>query len=70
MCVSYFRNWGAHLVGMTTVPEAVLAKEAGLIYAVIAMATDWDCWRETGEKVSHNAVLRTFQVGRQNTFVS
>ncbi|KAH1028238.1 hypothetical protein HUJ05_001613 [Dendroctonus ponderosae] len=46
---------------MTTVPEVVLAKEARLIYAVIAMATDWDCWRSTGEKVSHNAVLKVFQ---------
>ncbi|ERL95181.1 hypothetical protein D910_12449 [Dendroctonus ponderosae] len=45
-------------MGMTTVPEVVLAKEARLIYAVIAMATDWDCWRSTGEKVSHNAVLK------------
>lgn len=43
-------------------PEVVLAKEAGLLYAVIAMATDWDCWRATGEKVSHNAVLKVFQV--------
>lgn len=41
---------------MTTVPEVVLAKEAGLMYAVIAMATD------TGDKVSHNEVLRVFQV--------
>lgn len=51
-----FRSWGGHLVGMTTVPEVVLAKEAGLMYAVIAMATD------TGDNVSHNEVLRVFQV--------
>lgn len=55
-----FRSWGAHVIGMTTVPEVVLAKEAGLCYAVIAMATDYDCWRDTGEKVSHKYVLEIF----------
>ncbi|XP_030754902.1 S-methyl-5'-thioadenosine phosphorylase-like [Sitophilus oryzae] len=56
-----YQTLGAHLVGMTTVPEAVLAKELGIMYAVIAMATDWDCWRATGEKVSHKSVLKVFQ---------
>lgn len=56
-----FRSWGGHLVGMTTVPEVVLAKEAGLSYAVIAMATDYDCWRCEGEKVSHKYVLSIFE---------
>ncbi|XP_050299807.1 S-methyl-5'-thioadenosine phosphorylase-like [Anthonomus grandis grandis] len=56
-----FKSWGAHLVGMTTVPEAVLAKEAGIMYAVIAMATDWDCWRDHEDTVTHHAVLEVFQ---------
>lgn len=56
-----YQQWGAHVVGMTTVPEVVLAKEAGLPYAAIAMATDYDCWRDTGEKVSHKHVLATFK---------
>ncbi|KAF7273560.1 hypothetical protein GWI33_013722 [Rhynchophorus ferrugineus] len=56
-----YRSWGAHLIGMTTVPEIVLAKEAGLCYAIIGMATDYDCWRESGEKVSHKYVLQIFQ---------
>ncbi|XP_050312836.1 S-methyl-5'-thioadenosine phosphorylase-like [Anthonomus grandis grandis] len=55
-----FRSWGAHLIGMTTSPEVALAKEAGLCYASIAMATDYDCWRDCGEKVSHKYVLETF----------
>jgi 5'-methylthioadenosine phosphorylase len=38
-----------------------LAKEAGLLYASVAMATDYDCWRETGEKVSVEGVLKTFK---------
>lgn len=39
----------------------VLAKEAGICYALIAMATDYDCWRTSGEKVSVNYVLETFK---------
>jgi len=38
-----------------------LAKEAGLLYASVAMATDYDCWRDTGEKVSVEKVLATFK---------
>ncbi|XP_073984766.1 methylthioadenosine phosphorylase isoform X2 [Rhodnius prolixus] len=40
-----FRTWGASLVNMTLVPEVILAKEAGLCYAAVAIATDYDCWR-------------------------
>lgn len=47
-----FRQWGADVLNMTTVPEVVLAKEAGLCYASIAMATDYDCWKEHEEAVS------------------
>lgn len=47
-----FRQWGADVINMTTAPEVVLAKEAGLCYASIAMATDYDCWKEHEEAVS------------------
>ncbi|XP_077867962.1 S-methyl-5'-thioadenosine phosphorylase-like [Saccoglossus kowalevskii] len=56
-----FRSWGADVINMTTVPEVVLAKEAGLCYASVAMATDYDCWKESGETVSVEAVLKTFK---------
>lgn len=56
-----FRQWGADLVNMTLVPEVVLAKEAGLCYAAIAMATDYDCWRDCGESVNVADVLATFK---------
>lgn len=46
-----YRSWNAQLVGMTTVPEAVLAKELGLHYAVVSVITDYDCWRESHEPV-------------------
>lgn len=54
------RQWGGHLVNMTTVPEVVLAKEAGLSYAVVALVTDYDCWRENEGSVSVSEVLAMF----------
>jgi len=41
-----FRSLGASVIGMTNVPEAYLAKEAGMAYATVAMVTDYDCWRD------------------------
>jgi 5'-methylthioadenosine phosphorylase len=41
-----YRSFGADIIGMTNVPEAFLAKEAGMAYATIAMVTDYDCWKE------------------------
>lgn len=41
-----YRSFGASVIGMTNVPEAFLAKEAGLAYATVAMVTDFDCWKE------------------------
>uniref|UniRef100_A0A8C8TKN5 S-methyl-5'-thioadenosine phosphorylase n=1 Tax=Peromyscus maniculatus bairdii TaxID=230844 RepID=A0A8C8TKN5_PERMB len=46
-----FRTWGADVINMTTVPEVVLAKEAGICYASIVIATDYDCWKEHEEAV-------------------
>ena len=56
-----FRMWGGDVINMTTVPEVVLAKEAGLLYAAIALATDYDCWREDEEAVSaiHSSPIRS-----------
>ncbi|XP_011405094.1 PREDICTED: S-methyl-5'-thioadenosine phosphorylase-like [Amphimedon queenslandica] len=56
-----FRQWGGHIVNMTTVPEACLAKEAGLCYASIALPTDYDCWRDTGEPVNVALVMKTLE---------
>nr|CAD7459939.1 unnamed protein product [Timema tahoe] len=56
-----FISWGGHVVNMTTVPEVVLAKEAGLCYAAVAMATDYDCWQEKGKGVCVSDVLKTFK---------
>ncbi|XP_073084526.1 S-methyl-5'-thioadenosine phosphorylase isoform X3 [Manis javanica] len=56
-----FRTWGADVINMTTVPEVVLAKEAGICYGSIAMATDYDCWKEHEEAVSVDRVLKTLK---------
>lgn len=55
------RVWGGHLVNMTTCPEVYLAKEAGILYAVVAMATDYDCWRDSEDKVHAADVLAVFK---------
>lgn len=39
------RTWGGHLIGMTLMPEAKLAREAEICYAAVALVTDYDCWR-------------------------
>lgn len=56
-----FKSWGAHVINMTTVPEVILAKEAGLCYAAIAMATDYDCWHPHNEHVNVELALKTFR---------
>jgi 5'-methylthioadenosine phosphorylase len=50
-----YRDWGAAIIGMTALPEAKLAREAELAYAMLALSTDYDCWHE--EEVSVEAVM-------------
>ncbi len=52
-----YRALGVSVIGMTNIPEAKLAREAEMCYAVIALATDYDCWHETHEDVSVDAIL-------------
>lgn len=52
-----YRQWGADVIGMTAMPEARLAREAQLPYALLGMVTDYDSWRE-GEHVEVADVLR------------
>jgi len=56
-----FRQWGADIINMSSVPETNLAREAGLCYASIAMSTDYDCWRESTEAVTVNEVIRVMK---------
>jgi 5'-methylthioadenosine phosphorylase len=52
-----FRGWGADLINMSTVPEVILANELGIPYQSIAMATDYDCWKENEEPVTLEMIL-------------
>ncbi len=54
-----FRSWGMSLIGMTTSPEAYLAREAEMCYAVMAHVTDYDVWHETEEAVTVEMIIRT-----------
>jgi 5'-methylthioadenosine phosphorylase len=52
-----YRSWGVDVIGMTNLPEAKLAREAEMSYATMALATDYDCWHESEEDVSVEAVV-------------
>ncbi len=52
------RQWGGDLIGMTVMPEAKLAREAEMCYALIALPTDYDCWRPHAEGADKNTLLQ------------
>jgi 5'-methylthioadenosine phosphorylase len=52
-----FRQWGADVIGMTGMPEARLAREAELPYALLAMVTDYDAWRDAEAGVEAAEIL-------------
>lgn len=52
-----YRSFGVSVIGMTNIPEAKLAREAEICYGVIALATDYDCWHETHDDVSVDAIV-------------
>ncbi len=54
----WHRAIGAHLIGMTLMPEAKLAREAEICYAPIAMPTDYDCWRPHPASLPQHELLR------------
>ncbi|MGE5233458.1 MAG: S-methyl-5'-thioadenosine phosphorylase [Acidobacteriota bacterium] len=55
------RSWGVDIIGMTNLQEAKLAREAEICYATLAMVTDYDCWHESEEAVSGEAVMQVVQ---------
>ncbi len=62
-----FRAWGMDIIGMTTSPEAFLAREAEMCYAVMAHVTDYDVWHISEEPVSVEMVIRILD---QNTQIA
>jgi 5'-methylthioadenosine phosphorylase len=61
-----FRKLGADLINMSTVPEVVLAREAGVCYQTIAMSTDYDCWKEGEEPVTWEMILSIMKKNAEN----
>jgi 5'-methylthioadenosine phosphorylase len=62
------RLWGGDLIGMTAMPEAKLAREAEMSYALVALVTDYDCWRnkpagDSAEPATDKAALLKEIVG-------
>ncbi len=56
-----YRSWGVHVIGMTGLQEAKLAREAGMGYSNLALATDYDCWHESEDDVSVEAVIKVLK---------
>ena len=52
-----YRSWGCDVIGMTAMPEAKLAREAELPYALVGMVTDYDCWRAETAHVEVSSVI-------------
>lgn len=61
-----FRLWGADVINMSTAPEAMLANEAGIPYAAVAMSTDYDCWKEDEVPVTWEEILTVFRKNAAN----
>lgn len=61
-----FRIWGADVINMSTAPEAMLANEAEIPYAAVAMSTDYDCWKEDEAPVTWDEILAVFQENADN----
>ncbi len=52
-----YRSWGGGVIGMTALPEAKLAREAEICYTMMALSTDYDCWKEDEESVTIEMVV-------------
>lgn len=61
-----YRQWGVDVIGMTNMPEAKLAREAEICYATMALVTDFDCWHESEEIVSIEAVIAVLMKNVKN----
>ena len=60
-----YRSWGATVIGMTAMPEARLAREAELCYAMLALVTDYDVWHDSEADVSVEVVNANLQANRE-----
>ena len=56
-----FRMWGAEVINMSVATETILAAEAGVAYAAVAMSTDYDCWKTDEPPVTWDDILHIFK---------
>ncbi|HVE05539.1 MAG TPA: S-methyl-5'-thioadenosine phosphorylase [Rhizomicrobium sp.] len=61
-----YRSWGASVIGMTAMPEAKLAREAELPYAIVAMVTDYDCWHPEHDHVTVDQVVKVLHANAEH----
>lgn len=61
-----FQKLGADVINMSTVPEVILARELGICYASIAMATDYDCWKEGEDTVTWDMIVNVMKHNAEN----
>jgi 5'-methylthioadenosine phosphorylase len=61
-----YRSWGCSVIGMTAMPEAKLAREAELPYALVAMVTDYDCWHPDHDHVTVEQVIKVLTANAEN----
>ncbi len=61
-----YRAWGADIIGMTALPEAKLAREAGMSYSCIAMSTDYDCWHPEHDSVTLEMIIGHMSANTKN----
>jgi 5'-methylthioadenosine phosphorylase len=52
------RRWGGHLIGMTCMPEAKLAREAEIAYALVCLPSDYDCWRPAPHELDKHELIK------------
>jgi 5'-methylthioadenosine phosphorylase len=61
-----YRSWNCAVIGMTAMPEAKLAREAELPYALVAMVTDYDCWHQDHADVTVDQVVKVLNANAEN----
>jgi 5'-methylthioadenosine phosphorylase len=61
-----YRSWGAGLINMSSLPEAKLAREAEICYAMVCMVTDYDCWKEEESDVDIQMVIENLLKNAEN----
>jgi 5'-methylthioadenosine phosphorylase len=61
-----YKSWGCSVIGMTAMPEAKLAREAELPYALVAMVTDYDCWHPSHDHVTVDQVIKVLTGNAEN----